>query len=113
LDSVIPGLVWDEPDGVGSSMNGICFDLELYDSEIMENIGAGNVENDCRVSWHPEEVGVCVIIRISENPIELVTRDIESWAALSRDLGLIVGGNAKTPGRIWRVIGEKRVHRGK
>jgi len=58
LDCVIPGFVGYEPDGVGSSLDGICFDLELYDSEIVENIGAGNVEDDGRVYWHPEEIGV-------------------------------------------------------
>src|SRR2546425_8527034 len=58
LDGVIPGLVGDEPDRVGSSPNGVCFDLELYYSEIVENIGAGNVEDDSRVDWHPEEIGV-------------------------------------------------------
>jgi len=58
LDGVIRGLVGDEPDRVGSSLDGVCFDLELYDSEIVENIGAGNVEYDSRVDWHPEEIGV-------------------------------------------------------
>ena len=58
MDGVIPGLVGDEPDRVGSSLDGVCLDLELYDSEIVENIGAGNVEDDGRVDWHPEEVGV-------------------------------------------------------
>src|SRR5437016_14272434 len=58
LDGVIPGLEGDDPDRVGSSLNGVRLDLELYDSEIVENIGAGNVEDDSRVDWHPEEVGV-------------------------------------------------------
>jgi len=58
LDGVIRGLVGYEPDGVGSSLDGVCFDLELYDSEVVENIGAGNVEDDGRVYWHPEEIGV-------------------------------------------------------
>ena len=113
MDGEVPGLVGDEPDGVGSSVNGIRLDLELYDSEIMENIGTGDVENDRRVGRHPEEIVVFVIVRISEYPIPLVTRDIESWTALSGGLGLIVGGDAITPRSIWWAVGEKGVNRGK
>ena len=110
MDGVVTGSVRDEPDGVGSSLDSICFDLELYDSEIMENIGASNVENDSRVNRHPEEIGVCTITRISENPVELVASDVESWAALSRDLSLIVGRNAITPSSVRGSIWKKSVH---
>ena len=113
LNRIIPNLVGDKPDSVCTTLNGICFDLELYDSEIMEDISARHVENDRRVNRYPEDIGVCVIVRISENPVELMTSDVESWAALSCDLSLIVGGNTVTPCGIWWTVREKRVHRGK
>ena len=113
MNGVVLDLIWDEPDGVGSSLNGIRFDLELYDSEIMEDIGTRNIENDRRVNRYSEDIGVRVIVRISENPVELMTSDVESWAALSCDLSLIVGGNTVTPCGIWWTVREKRVHRGK
>jgi hypothetical protein len=106
LNGVVLDLIGDEPDGVSSSLNGIRFDLELYDSEIMEDIGTRNIENDRRVNRYSKDIGVRVIVRISENPVELVTSDVESWAALSCDLSLIIRGNAVTPGGIWWAVGE-------
>src|SRR5712692_7715435 len=113
LNGVILNLIGNKPDRVGSSLNCIRLDLELNDSEIMEDISARNVENHRRVDRDSEDICVCVVVRISENPIELVTRDIESRTALSRDLSLIVGRNAVTPSSIWRAVREERVHRGK
>ena len=113
LNGIVLYFVWDEPNSVCSSVNGVCFDLELYDSEIVENIRAGHVENDRRVSRHPEDIDVGVIVRISESPIELVTRDIESWAALPCRLGLIICRNAITPCSVRGSIREESVYRGK
>jgi len=113
LNSIILDLVGDEPDSVGSSLNGICLDLELDDSEIMENIGAGNVENYRRVDRYSKDIRVGVTVGISKNPIELVTRDLESWATLFRNLGLIICRNAVTPSSVRWSIWEKSVHSGK